>query len=309
MAIRNRSHFNSGLRTLNYMNRENIKHSSEVEVSVPEETLHALHTMDALELLKLIPDNSIQLIVCDPPYNVNAAEWDNYDNYLEWAANWLKEVERVLAPSGNFVLFGGLQYQNEVGSGDLLELVHYLRHNSSLRMVNLIIWHYTNGMSAQRFFANRHEQIVWYAKTKKYTFNLDDVRIPYDEETKKAYMRDPRLNPDTIEKGKNPTNVWTIGRLNGNARERVGHPTQKPLELIRRIVKSMSSPGDLVLDFFAGSGTTTRVCIDEMRHSISSDIDPILKEYLLKHIDNAGILIPNHTLIDQESMESLHPLL
>ncbi len=291
------------------MNRENIKHSSEVEVSVPEETLHALHTMDALELLKLIPDNSIQLIVCDPPYNVNAAEWDNYDNYLEWAANWLKEVERVLAPSGNFVLFGGLQYQNEVGSGDLLELVHYLRHNSSLRMVNLIIWHYTNGMSAQRFFANRHEQIVWYAKTKKYTFNLDDVRIPYDEETKKAYMRDPRLNPDTIEKGKNPTNVWTIGRLNGNARERVGHPTQKPLELIRRIVKSMSSPGDLVLDFFAGSGTTTRVCIDEMRHSISSDIDPILKEYLLKHIDNAGILIPNHTLIDQESMESLHPLL
>jgi site-specific DNA-methyltransferase (adenine-specific) len=294
---------------LNYMNREDIKHSSETDISIPEETIHSLYTMDVIELLELIPDNSIQLIVCDPPYNVNAAQWDNFDNYLEWSKHWLKEVERVLSPSGNFVLFGGLQYQNEVGSGDLLELVHYLRHNSSLRMVNLIIWHYTNGMSAQRFFANRHEQIVWYAKTKKYTFNLDDVRIPYDEETKKAYMRDPRLNPETIEKGKNPTNVWTIGRLNGNAKERVGHPTQKPLELIRRIVKALSSPGDLVLDFFAGSGTTTRVCIDEKRHSVSSDIDPELNHYLEKHIDNAGLLIPKHRIIKPKLGERLHPLL
>ena len=71
---------------------------------------------------------------------------------------------------------------------------------------------------------------------------------------KKMYMRDKRLKPESIEKGKNPTNVWEISRLNGNSKERVGHETHKPVELVERLVKALSNPGDLVLDFFAGSG-------------------------------------------------------
>ncbi|WP_214560256.1 site-specific DNA-methyltransferase, partial [Planktothrix agardhii] len=125
----------------------------------------------------------------------------------------------------------------------------------------------------------------WFAKTKKYIFDLDAVRIPFDQETKALYLKDKRLNPDNVEKGKNPTNVWEIGRLNGNSLERVGHPTQKPTEVIRRIVRAMSYPtSSVVLDFFAGSGVTTRVCIEEGRHSIASDLSNDLNGYLDQHI-------------------------
>ena len=83
---------------------------------------------------------------------------------------------------------------------------------------------------------------------------LDAVRVQFDEATKALYKKDKRLNHESIEKRKNPTNVWEIGRLNSNSVERVGHPTQKPLELVRRFIRALSYPGSLVLDFFAGSG-------------------------------------------------------
>ena len=211
------------------------------------------------------------------------AEWDHFPHYIDWAANWLDQIPRILNDHGNLVIFGGIQFQDERG-GDLLEILHYLRHNSPLRLVNSIVWYYKSGMSAHRFFANRHEEIAWFAKTSRYTFDLDAVRVLYDAKTKAAYLKDPRLNPGTVRKGKNPTNVWEIGRLHGNSRERVGHPTQKPVAVIRRIVRGLSLPGTIVLDLFAGSGTTTRVCIEEGRHSISSDIDPSLNSYLQKHL-------------------------
>ena len=160
-----------------------------------------------------------------------------------------------------------------------------MRNNSAMRLVNLIVWNYPNGMSAQRFFANRHEEIAWFGKTSKYYFDLDSVREPYDEATKAAYKRDKRLRPDTVDKGRNPTNVWRIGRLNGNAKERVGHATQKPRALIQRIVRSLSYPGSVVLDFFAGSGITTRVSIELGRHSIATDTDPDCRAYLEKHLE------------------------
>ena len=102
-------------------------------------------------------------------------------------------------------------------------------------------------------------------------------------------MKDKRLIPENIEKGKNPTNVWEIGRLNGNSVERVGHPTQKPTEIIRRFVKALSYEGALVLDFFAGSGTTGRVCIEENRHSIMVDADESLMGYFNKHLEKADL--------------------
>ena len=148
----------------------------------------------------------------------------------------MQEAKRVLAKSGNFAIFGGLQYQGEEGSGDLLSLIHKVRMTKLFNMVNLIIWNYPNGMGAQRFFANRHEELVWFTKTKKYYFDLDSVREPYDEATKKAYLKDKRLRPESIEKGRNPTNVWKIGRLNGNSKERVGHPTQKPKAIILSLI-------------------------------------------------------------------------
>jgi site-specific DNA-methyltransferase (adenine-specific) len=244
---------------------------------------------DCVELLGKIPDRSVQLIVCDPPYNIQLAHWDIHQNYLAWASKWLQESERVLSDTGNLVIFGGLQYQAEAGSGDLLTLLSHMREQSAMRLANLIIWNYPNGMSAQRFFASRHEEIAWFGKTDKYFFDLDAVREPYDEETKAAYMKDKRLRAETVEKGRNPTNVWRMPRLNGNSKERVGHPTQKPREVVQRIVRALSFPGSVVLDFFGGSGVTTRVCIEEGRHSVAGDIDPAFRGYLDSHLSSMRV--------------------
>jgi len=190
------------------------------------------------------------------------------------------------------VIFGGLQFQGEAGSGDLLSILHHMRIESRMLFVNLIVWNYPNGQSARRFFANRHEEIAWFGRSPKYYFDLDSVREAYDTRTKELYKRDKRLNPESIEKGKNPTNVWRICRLNGNAKERVGHPTQKPGEVIQRLVRSLSFPGSVVLDFFAGSGTTARVAIEEGRHSICGDSDASFLTYLetqLGRIENEGL--------------------
>ena len=242
------------------------------------ETKHAVIICDVLDCLKQIPDNSIQLIIADPPYNIDIAEWDSYDNYIEWASQWIEESYRVLSKTGNLVLFGGFQFEN-AGRGDLFELVHYIRSHTQLKLVNVIIWYYKNGISARRFFSNRHEEIMWFAKTKKYTFNLDDIRVKYDDATLELYKRDKRLNPDNLEKGKNPTNVWEISRLNSNSLERVGHPTQKPYAIIERLVRGLSSEGDTVMDLFAGSTISTRVCIEAGRNSISCDKDSKTLEY------------------------------
>lgn len=277
-----KSHFNSGLRTLVQQARDGIEHSSAVHVHNFNKTFHAVYIQDAVKFLKTIPDSSVQLVLIDPPYNLKLDYWDSFPNYLDWAKQWIDEIFRIMSDNGNCVIFGGFQFQ-DLKQGDLLEILYYIRHNTNLRLINLIIWYYKNGMSAHRYFANRHEEAIWLSKTKKYYFDLDSVRVPYDEEAKKAALKDKRLRPENIVKGKNPTNVWEIGRLSGNSTERVGHPTQKPTEIIRRLVKSLSYEGSLVLDFFAGSGTTGRVCIEENRHSIMVDSDNSLKRYFEMH--------------------------
>ena len=294
---------------MNRLKKTGQAHSSmQVRAAAVERTVHAVLTKDCCELLRALPAESVQLIVCDPPYNIQAAPWDRFQNYREWAAAWLEEAGRVLAPSGNLAIFGGLQYQAEAGGGDLLTILDHMREASALRLVNLIVWTYANGMSAHRFFANRHEEIAWFGKTAKYYFDLDAVREPYDDETKAAYKKDKRLRPESVDKGKNPTNVWRIGRLNGNARERVGHPTQKPHGVIQRLVRALSYPGSTVLDFFAGSGITTRVAIEEGRHSIASDIDPSLARYLKAQLDAmpAGATLP-HAFLNEPDFPT-HPV-
>jgi site-specific DNA-methyltransferase (adenine-specific) len=286
--------------------RKNGRAHSSVRAARPgasDATSHIIAVGDCLETLRRIPSGSIQLVICDPPYNINVARWDELAHYVDWAAQWLREVERVLSPSGNFVLFGGLQYQGEAGSGDLLSLMGWMRQHSKMLLANLIIWNYPNGMSAQRFFANRHEEIAWFARTPKYYFDLDAVRTPLDPARLSVYKRDKRLNPDNLDKGINPTNVWKIPRLNGNSKERVGHPTQKPGELIERIVRALSYPGSTVLDFFAGSGITARVAIETQRHSISTDADKMLKTYVkrqLAQLAESGAPSPGYVLIEDE---------
>ncbi|BDQ28078.1 hypothetical protein ASB1_17540 [Helicobacter heilmannii] len=166
----------------------------------------------------------------------------------------------------------------------MIDIIQYVRQHTQFQLINTIIWHYKNGMSAHRYFANRHEEVIWFAKTNNYYFDLDAVRIPYTKEQLQLALKDKRLNPSNVLKGKNPTNVWEIKRLNGNSKERVGHPTQKPIAIIERFIKSLSYPGSIVLDFFAGSGTTGRVCIAQNRHCLLCDSDPSSIVYLNKHL-------------------------
>lgn len=284
MAIHNRSHSNHALMSLNKMRKDNnMKQKSSKDFEAPDKVkvLHCI--MDCCDFLRDLPDESVQLICIDPPYNLELAGWDIYDNYIEWAAKWLDEAYRVLSKSGNMVIFGGIQFR-DAKSGDLIDIIQYVRHHTKFKLINTIIWYYKNGMSAHRYFANRHEEVIWLVKSDNYYFDLDAVRVPYSEEDLLLALKDKRLNPENTRKGKNPTNVWQIGRLNGNSKERVGHPTQKPVEIIERFIKALSYPGSIVLDFFAGSGTVGRVCIKEGRHCIMCDNDPASIDFFNKHL-------------------------
>lgn len=303
MAIHNKSHNNSGLMQLNKMNKNKLKHKSNIDFEIPEKTNCLLLNKDCIEVLKAIPDESIQLILIDPPYNLDLAAWDTYDNYIGWASKWLDESYRVLSKNGNMIIFGGTQFQ-DIRSGDLIEIIYHCRHNTKFRLVNTIVWYYKNGMSAHRYFANRHEEIVWLTKTDKYYFDLDAVRIPYNDKALKEALKDKRLNPENVKKGKNPTNVWEISRLNGNSLERVGHPTQKPIEIIRRFIRALSYPDSIVLDFFAGSGTTGRVCIEEKRNCIMCDTDEYSKVYFAKHLKNINENLFSSMYIKNENLDS-----
>jgi site-specific DNA-methyltransferase (adenine-specific) len=298
----NRSHRNARHIAMNLLGKRGRKHSSAKVAIAPSTapTSHIVAVMDCLTLLRGLPSGSIQLVICDPPYNINVASWDDRAHYVDWAGQWLSEAERVLAPAGNLVIFGGLQYQGEAGSGDLVSLIAWMRAHAKMRLANLIIWNYPNGLGAHRFFANRHEEIAWFTKSPGYYFDLDAVRTKLDAPRLARYKRDKRLNPDNLDKGINPTNVWRIPRLNGNSKERVGHSTQKPKRLIERLVRALSYQESTVLDFFAGSGVTGRVAIETRRHSVSVDVDPMFPTYFRRHleqIDGGGLLPKDYVLI------------
>ncbi len=298
MAIHNKSHYNHALMSLNKMRKDNtLKYKTASDFVMPNRAMLCLNIADCCDFLKKIPDESVQLICIDPPYNLELAGWDTYDNYIEWAARWIDQAYRVLSKNGSMVIFGGIQFR-DVKSGDLIDIIHHVRHNTKFKLINTIIWRYKNGMSAHRYFANRHEEVIWLAKSNDYYFDLDAVREPYSEKDLEAALKDKRLNPENTKKGKNPTNVWEINRLNGNSKERVGHPTQKPVEIIERFVKALSYPGAVVLDFFAGSGTVGRVCIAEGRHCLLCDSDPETVDYFNKHIELMRKLGQDRNYID-----------
>ena len=285
MAIYNKSHHNHALMSINKMRKDNtLKYKTSVDFTKHDKPMLLLNITDCCDFLKSLPDESIQLICIDPPYNLELADWDIYENYIAWAAKWLNEAYRILSKNGSMVIFGGIQFR-DVKSGALIDIIHYVRNYTKFKLINTIIWHYKNGMSAHRYFANRHEEAIWLTKTNDYYFDLDSVRAPYSEKDLQSALKDKRLNPENTIKGKNPTNVWEINRLNGNSKERVGQPTQKPIEIIDRFVKSLSYPGSVVLDFFAGSGTVGRVCIADGRHCLMCDNDKASVDYFNKHIE------------------------
>ncbi len=203
---------------------------------------------DALEVLPDWPEGCVDLVFADPPFNIGYA-YDQYHDdrppqeYLAWTARWIDACLRVLKTDGTFWIAIGDEYAAEIRV--------MMRGRATLR--NWVIWHYTFGQNCKHKFNRSHAHLFYFVKdAERFTFNSGDprVRVPSDRQLK---YNDKRANP----KGRLPHDVWTFSRVCGTFKEREGwHPCQMPVDLLERIVLACSRPGEVVLDPFAGSGTT-----------------------------------------------------
>ncbi len=223
-----------------------------------------IHPGNCLELLKQIPDEAIQLIATSPPYNIGK-EYENklkLDVYLEQQTQVIKECVRVLSKKGSLCW----QVGNYVNHGSIIPLDTVLTPvfaSFNLKMRNRIIWHFEHGLHCAKRFSGRYETIIWLTKSDDYLFNLDPVRAPQKYPGKK-YFKGPKAGQYSCNPlGKNPGDVWVIPNVKNNHVEKTNHPCQFPVELIDRLVLSMTDKKDWVLDPFLGSGTSI---VSALRH-------------------------------------------
>lgn len=238
---------------------------------------------DCIEQMKQLPDSCVDLIVADPPYNLNKdfgpwKEKEKKDGWLSWSKQWLDECKRVLKPEGNLFVYGIHHH--------LCWLQCYL-YEIGLDYRRQIIWFYENGFAGYTTLAAHYEPLLWFSKGSRYTFH--PIREPYksSERLKHKIIKNGKIwtpHPD----GRIAGDVWSFPVLAGRrfAEEKVGHPTQKPLSISRRIVKHFSNESDVVLVPFAGSGSECVAAKHLGRHYLGYELNPdyirIAKERLAK---------------------------
>lgn len=216
---------------------------------------------DAIEELKKIPSKSVQLVVTDPPYNLNKDYGNNqdkleFDKYLEFSRQWLKEANRILVDNGTIYVFMGMRY--------ISYIYQILEQELGLFFNSWITWFYTQGIGKTKGFSPRHDDILMFTKDpKKFIFNLDEIRVP-----QKFYRSVNNM------RGANPGNVWEFSHMHYCNKNRKKHPTQKPEGLFERMILASSNIGDMIVDPFVGSGTMLRVCQQIKRKGIGIDINP-----------------------------------
>jgi site-specific DNA-methyltransferase (adenine-specific) len=238
--------------------------------------------MDALAGITLIPDQSIDLVVADPPYGLgkdygNDSDKQSPTEFLNWTQTWLSLVLPKIKVTGSLYLFTTWRYSPEI----------FVFLKSQMLMINEIIWdrRVPSMGGSTRKYSSVHDTIGLFAKTKEYYFDLDAVRIPYDEATKKARTRSVFVGQKWLEVGYNPKDVWTVSRLHRQHTERENHPTQKPLQIVERMVKASCPKQGVVLDPFAGSGTTVAACLSNQRHYVAFEINPDYHRTILNRIE------------------------
>ena len=265
---------------------------------------------DNLQVLTSLPDAEIDLIYVDPPFNTgrtqarrsirtvrdeaggdrvgfqgnryrtveigSTAYADSFDDYTSFLEPRFREARRLLKPNGSFFLH--VDYREVHYCKVLLDEL-FGRES----FINEIVWAYDYGARSKSRWPAKHDNILWYAKDPDdYTFNYDDVdRIPY--------MAPGLVGPDKAAKGKTPTDVWWHTIVPTNGKEKTGYPTQKPLGIIERIIRVHSNPGDLVLDFFAGSGTTGEAAAKLERDFILIDNNPEAIQVMEKRLGQYGV--------------------
>jgi adenine-specific DNA-methyltransferase len=228
---------------------------------------------DCLKLLSTIPDESLQLIVTSPPYNIGK-EYEKrlkLEAYLEQQTAVIRECVRGLSPRGSICW----QVGNYVDNGSIIPLdtvLYPIFTNLGLKMRNRIIWHFEHGLHCSRRFSGRYETIIWFTKSDDYVFNLDPIRVPQKYPGKK-YFKGPNAGKYSCNPlGKNPGDFWVIPNVKSNHVEKTDHPCQFPVELIERLVLSMTNEGDRVFDPFLGTGTSIVAAIRHDRRGIGAEL-------------------------------------
>ena len=265
--------------------------------------LHYLHPNGCLwqgnsvEWLGTLPAESVDLIFADPPYNINKADWDNFESqekYIEFSMQWIEAAARVLKPTGTLFICG------------FSEILADLKHPASklFKSCRWIIWHYRNKANLGNDWGRSHESILHFRKTENFTFNVDQVRIPYNAHTLK-YPSHPQAVTSQYGNGKKRAENWEPNPLGAKPKdvleipqdlieipttcngmhEKTPHPTQKPEELLRKLILASSDIGAIVLDPFCGSGTTP-VCAEQLkRRWIGCDMSEEYLDWALNRIE------------------------
>lgn len=231
-----------------------------------------------IDFLKTIPDQYVKLVVTSPPYNIGK-EYErkmNLDAYVKQQEEVIKECYRVLKPDGSICW----QVGNYVNNGEIIPLdilLYPIFNNLGMFLRNRIIWHFEHGLHCKNRFSGRYETINWYTKTDDYTFNLDQVRVPQKYPDKK-HFKGPNAGKNSCNPlGKNPGDLWAIPNVKNNHVEKTVHPCQFPVELIERLVLSMTNEGDWIIDPFLGVGSSIIAAIKNSRKGAGSEI---IEEYI-----------------------------
>lgn len=228
---------------------------------------------DCLDLLKSLPGQIVQLIVTSPPYNLGK-EYESrikIHEYVEQQSAVIKECVRILKPEGSICW----QVGNFVDNGEIIPLdvlLYPVFADLGLHLRNRIVWHFGHGLHASKRFSGRYEVILWFTKTNEYYFSLDSVRVPQKYPNKKHFKGPKKGELSGNPLGKNPSDIWDIPNVKANHVEKTAHPAQFPVELVERLVLSMSAEGDLVFDPYLGSGTTAIAALMHKRKAMGSEI-------------------------------------
>jgi adenine-specific DNA-methyltransferase len=248
-----------------------------------------LYNGSCYDFVKTIPAGSVKLFVTSPPYNIGKKYEKKADlkAYYALQEQIIDESVRVLADNGSICWqVGNFVENSEILPLDILLFPIFQKHNLKLR--NRIVWEFGHGLHASKRFSGRYETILWFTKGDTYTFNLDAIRVPQKYPGKK-YFKGPRIGEFSCNPlGKNPSDIWDIPNVKNNHVEKTVHPCQFPIELVERLILSMTNDGDLIFDPFLGAGTTSAAAVKNSRRGMGCEI---VKEYYDIAVDRTKLAL------------------
>lgn len=240
---------------------------------------------DCMDVLRSLPDQSVDLVVSSPPYNLGK-EYEAkraLDIYLDEQKDVLEQCARVLKKTGS--IFWQVGAFSDKGMLVPLDIrVFPILESFGLIPRNRIMWVRQHGLHGRKKFSCRHETILWFTKSSDYVFNLDDIRVPQKWQNKRHYKGDRKGELSCNPEGKNPGDIWLFRNVKHNHEEQTIHPCQFPEDMIARIVLATTNPGDLVFDPYMGAGTVAVVARDHDRHFLGAETDESYRSVALRRL-------------------------